>query len=152
MAVKSNAKKEDMDWAQLAATSQHQTAVAVRDELYNENIAEAARGLEELIESLARSDKRALRSQLTRLMAHIIKWQIQPERRSRSWLASITNARIEIAAILEDEPGQQRNLVDLWQKCFVAARTIARDETGVEPQIDYLTEAQVFELRYTLEE
>jgi hypothetical protein len=141
-----------MDWAQMAATSHHQTAVAVRDELYNENVEEAARGLEELIDSLARSDKRALRSQLTRLMAHIIKWQIQPERRSRSWLATITNARIEIAAILEDEPSQRRNLIELWPKCFAAAKTIARDETGIEPQVEYLTEYEVFELRYKLEE
>ena len=84
-------------------------------------------------------------------MVHIIKWQIQPERRSRSWLATITNARIEIAAILEDEPSQRRNLADLWQKCLVAAKTIARDETGIEPQVEFLTEYEVFELRYTLE-
>jgi hypothetical protein len=50
MTVRSNAKRENMDWAQLAATSHHQTAVAVRDELHNENVAEAARGLEELKE------------------------------------------------------------------------------------------------------
>jgi len=37
-------------------------------------------------------------------MMHIIKWQIQPEHRSRNWLITIENARIEIEEILEEEP------------------------------------------------
>jgi hypothetical protein len=105
-----------MDWEKLAATSHYQTAVAVKEELLNENLEEATRGIEELIEALSRSDKRALRSQLTRLMTHIIQWRIQPERRSRSWQASITNVRLEIAALLEDEPNQRTNLPQLWNR------------------------------------
>jgi hypothetical protein len=139
-----------MDWEKLAATSHYQTAVAVKEELLNENLEEATRGIEELIEALSRSDKRALRSQLTRLMTHIIQWRIQPERRSRSWQASITNVRLEIAALLEDEPNQRTNLPQLWNQCFVAAKRLAHDETGIEPKVGELTHQEVFEQLYQL--
>lgn len=139
-----------MDWEKLAATSHYQTAVAVKEELLQENFEEATRGMEELIEALSRSDRRALRSQLIRLMTHILKWQIQPERRSRSWQASITNARFEIAAIVEDEPNQRTNIPQLWNQCFVAAKRIAYDETGIDPQVGELTHHEVFEQVYRL--
>jgi Domain of unknown function DUF29 len=43
-------------------------------------------GLEELIDALARADKRALESHLIRVMQHVITWKRQPERRSRTWI------------------------------------------------------------------
>jgi hypothetical protein len=139
-----------MDWAGLSATSHYQTAVAVKQKLEEQNIADATLGIEELIEALGRSDKRALRSQLTRLMAHIVKWKIQPQQRSRSWLVTITDARNEITGILEDEPSLRRSVPELWDKCFNAAKRLAWDETGVEPMISALTEREVFEERYSL--
>ena len=84
-----------MNWKELAITSHYQTAVAIQNELRQGNIEDSAIGIEELINALSRSEKRALRSQLTRLMMHIIKWYIQPTHRSRSWLISIENARVE---------------------------------------------------------
>ncbi|MCW5849015.1 MAG: DUF29 domain-containing protein [Anaerolineae bacterium] len=141
-----------MDWSKLASASHYQTAVAVRQELAAENIEEAQRGLEELIDALGRSDKRALRSQLTRLMTHILKWGMQPDRRSRSWVASITDARIEIEGLLEDEPSLRRELPDIWDRCFQAAQRLARDETGVEPTGASLTMAEVFDVAYDLED
>ena len=141
-----------MDWSKLAAASHYQTAVAVRQELAEANIEEATRGLEELIDALGRSDKRALRSQLTRLMTHIIKWRSQPSRRSRSWVASITDARIEIASLLEDEPSLRREVPDIWDRCLQAAQRLARDETGLEPGGPGLTMGDVFDVTYTLDD
>ncbi|MBI4785638.1 MAG: DUF29 domain-containing protein [Chloroflexi bacterium] len=139
-----------MDWAKLSETSHYQTALAVKQSLDEQNIADATQGIEELIEALGRSDKRALRSQLTRLMAHILKWKIQPQQRSRSWLATITDARIEIADLLEDELSLKNSIPELWPKCFNAAKRLARDETGIEPAISMLSEKQVFEEEYSL--
>ena len=48
------------------------------DQLDIENVAEE-------IESLGRSDKRALGSQLRRLLMHLLKWEHQASRRSQSW-------------------------------------------------------------------
>ncbi|MFN8475585.1 MAG: DUF29 domain-containing protein [Anaerolineae bacterium] len=141
-----------MDWAKLSATSHYQTAQAIRDELRQQNIEEATNGLEELIDALGRSERRALRSQLTRLMMHILKWKIQPERRSRSWVASITEARIEIQSLLEDEPSLIAVLPELWDRCFAAATRLAEDETGVKPSVAGLTENEVFVAEYRLNE
>jgi hypothetical protein len=48
------------------------------------------------IEAMGRTEKRAVKSQLIRLMLHIIKWKCQPEKRSASWTISIRSARREI--------------------------------------------------------
>ena len=139
-----------MDWEKLSATSHLQTAMAIRDELRQQHIEEASNGLEELIDALGRSERRALRSQLTRLMMHILKWKIQPEWRTRSWVASITEARIEIQSLLEDEPSLRAELPALWDRCFAAAKRLAEDETGIEPTMTTLTEDEVFAAEYRL--
>lgn len=54
----------------------------------------------EEIEDLAKRDKKALRSHLKVLLLHLLKWQFQAMKRSRSWRTSITNARIEIEDVL----------------------------------------------------
>ncbi|MBI1925463.1 DUF29 family protein [Candidatus Poribacteria bacterium] len=77
-----------MNWQELSVTSHYQTAVAVANELQGGNIQEAAAGIKELIDALARSEKRALKSQLIRLMIYVIKWKSQPERQSLSWAAT----------------------------------------------------------------
>jgi hypothetical protein len=71
-----------MDWQELSSTSHYQTAMAIKQALQRGNVQEAITGIEELIEALSRSDKRALKSQLIRLMMHIIKWKSQPKKRS----------------------------------------------------------------------
>lgn len=58
----------------------------------------------EEIEALGKRERRALGSQLTRLVLHLLKWQFQPGRRTDSWLDSITDARLQIALALEDSP------------------------------------------------
>lgn len=140
-----------MNWKELAITSHYQTAVAIKNELKQGHIEDSTTGIEELIDALCRSDKRALRSQLTRLMMHIIKWQIQPERRSRGWQSAISNARIEIEEILEEEPHLKPQLSQLWVKCFKAACQIAKDETGIKPTLSELSQEDVFQTEYSLD-
>jgi Tfp pilus assembly pilus retraction ATPase PilT len=140
-----------MNWTELAMTSHYQTAVAIKNEIKQGHIQNSTTGIEELIDALSRSDKRALRSQLTRLMMHIIKWQIQPERRSRSWLATIENARIEIEEILEEEPHLKPQLPQLWDKCQNAANRLAKQETGIKHSSIKLTKEEVFKTEYSLD-
>ncbi len=139
-----------MNWHELSIKSHYQTAVAIKEELSQGDIAEAAIGIEELIDALGRSEKRALKSQLTRLMMHVIKWKTQPQNRSRSWIYSITNARVEIEDILEEEPVLKTSIQELWDKCFRAAKRLAKDETGIDPLIDKLSYKEVFEEEYIL--
>jgi hypothetical protein len=141
-----------MNWKELAMTSHYQTAVAINNELKQGHIEDSTIGIEELINALSRSEKRALRSQLNRLMMHIIKWQIQPNRRSRSWQSTISNARIEIEEMLEEEPHLKPQVPQLWDKCFKAACRIAKDETGIKPTLSELTQEDVFQTEYSLDE
>jgi len=139
-----------MDWQDLATTSHYQTAVAVKDELLKGNIEEATAGIEELIEALGRADKRALRSQLTRLMAHVIKWKTQSAQRRRSWVATIENARFEIEEMLEFEPSLKPLVPDLLTGMFGKAKRIAEKEMGQETTLTELSWPEVFDDDYSL--
>lgn len=108
-------------------------------------------GLEELIEAVARSERRALRSQLIRLMLHVLKWKTQPSKRSGSWAVTILQAREEIGAIQEEVPSLTRAVVEaMWDDCSRAAVRQAGAEIG-RPVVDgALSWGDVFESDYQL--
>ena len=84
------------------------------------------------------------------LLENEMSWRIQPQHRSRSWLSSISNARIEIDDLLEDEPSLKPKVHEIWDKSFKAAKQLAKDETGMEPTMDDLSWEEVFEQEYSL--
>jgi hypothetical protein len=140
-----------MNWQKLSTTSHYKTAMAVKNEIAAGNLPEAFIGIEELIQALSRSEKRALKSQLVRLMLHIIKWQSQPERRSLSGIASIKDAREEIADIQEETPSLNNNVIEeLWDKVFIIAKRDAQAEMGKKSPITTLSWQAVFEDDYAL--
>jgi hypothetical protein len=141
-----------MNWQELSATSHYQTATEIKDKLQEGNVQEATIGIEELIEALARSEKRAMKNQLIRLMMHIIKWKSQPEKRSRSWSASIQNAKEEILDIQEEIPSlTDAVILEMWEKCFRAAKREAEGEMNRKSQVSELSWQEVFENQYELE-
>jgi len=143
--------KNIMNWQKLSSTSHYKTAMAVKNEIAIGNLPEAFIGIEELIQALSRSEKRALKSQLVRLMLHIIKWQSQPERRSLSWIASIKDAREEITDIQEETPSLNNNVIEeLWDKVFIIAKRDAQAEMGKKSAVTALSWQTVFEDDYDL--
>src|SRR3954464_3388671 len=69
----------------------------------------------EELEGMVRAEHRALASQIERLMAHLLKWRYQPERRSRSWRGSIRDSRTQIERLLGGSPslgGEMLGLVE----------------------------------------
>jgi hypothetical protein len=58
----------------------------------------------EEIEDLAKSTRLALRSRITRVIEHLLKWQIQPERRGSSWQRTLIVQRQSIERLLEENP------------------------------------------------
>jgi hypothetical protein len=88
--------------------------------------------LAEEIESLGREQFNKLVSALRVLMAHILKWDHQPALRSRSWILSIQEQRIEIADVLEDNPGLKPRLPEAIARAYRRARIEAAKETGLE--------------------
>jgi len=138
-----------MDWQELSATSHYQTALEIEQELEKGNIEEASTGLKELIEALGRSEKRALKSHLTRLMAHIIKWKTQPDKRSRSWVATIYHARDEVKDIQEETPSLTDDMIkEIWDKCLQAAKREAEADMNQDSSVSELTWKEVFEDEY----
>ncbi|MEO1447163.1 MAG: DUF29 domain-containing protein, partial [Cyanobacteria bacterium J06635_11] len=65
--------------------------------------------LEEL-ESMGRSEKRALESNLVVVLQHLLKYQYQPDKRTKSWLLSIAEHRRRLRNDLEASPSLKRYL------------------------------------------
>jgi hypothetical protein len=93
------------------------------DELEIENVAEE-------IASLGRAERKAVRSQLQRLMMHKIKQQVQPDRDSASWRASIASARAQILDEIEDAPSLKGHLRENIERVYALALSQALRETG----------------------
>ena len=87
--------------------------------------------LVEEIEDLGKSEKRGITSQLTRLLLHLLKWQYQPQRRSDSWLDSITDARLQIELALKDSPSLNVYPSDQLSRSYQKARYSASKQTGL---------------------
>ena len=142
------------DWQELATTSHYQTAVAIRNALQEGNVDDATTGLEELIDALSRSDERALRSHLVRLMQRIIKWHVQQQRRSQSWVATIAIQRQEIADLREENPRFTDVYIRerLWDRCArLAVKEAERDMNQVIPEPPALLWDDVFVTDYQLD-
>ena len=138
-----------MNWQELSTSSHYKTAVAIGDTLGEGNFEEAKNGIEELIEALSRSEKRALKSQLVRLMVHVLKWKTQPEKRSRSWSATIYAAREEIADIQDETPSLTNAIIEgMWEKCFRIAKREAEAEMNQKSALSGLSWQEVFEESY----
>ncbi|KEF42552.1 MAG: hypothetical protein ER33_05755 [Cyanobium sp. CACIAM 14] len=56
-------------------------------------------------EALGRQEFRELVSRLGVLLAHLLKWEHQPERRCRSWFLTVREQRRAIASLLRRNPG-----------------------------------------------
>lgn len=92
-----------------------------------------AEHLAEEIETMGKSEKRALASSMLVLLMHLLKWQYQPDRRSASWNQSIKVQRDEIQYDLKDIPSLKTLFKDEeWQKIvWRKARLEASKETGL---------------------
>lgn len=85
--------------------------------------------LAEEIESLGRSDRRELRSQITRVLRHLLKLKVSPASEPRAgWQGSIDEARDEIAGLLEDSPSLRREIDGLIKKQIGIAAKLAADD------------------------
>jgi hypothetical protein len=141
-----------VNWHDLATTSHYQTAVAIKHALSAGDIEHARIGIDELIEALARADRRALESYLIRLMQHIIKWRVQPERRSSSWAATIRTAHRQIARLQRDTSSLSRRVVEaMWDETLLDALDKAEGELNRRIPPMTLTWDEVFETEYSVE-
>ena len=66
-----------------------------------------AEHLAQEIEAVSASERRELRNRLKVLLQHLLKWQYQPERSTRSCLATMLEQRDSIEDVLKTSPSLQ---------------------------------------------
>ena len=86
------------------------------------------------IEDVGKSEQRELASRMVGLLAHLLKWAFQPERRGASWQKTITAQRKEIRYALDESPSLVPKLEEARWLDMVWARAIAQavNETGLD--------------------
>jgi Domain of unknown function DUF29 len=80
-----------------------------------------AANIAEEVESMGRSDRRELQSRLVVLTLHLLKWRFQPSARSRSWLATIEEQRLQteqvFAGVAEPASARRQHAVTGLRNC-----------------------------------
>jgi hypothetical protein len=85
----------------------------------------------EEIEDMGRSEKRQLESRLEILIMHLLKWQFQPNLRSRSWELTIKEQRLRLEKLFQENPSLQSNITEVIEKVYPLATLSAERETGL---------------------
>lgn len=88
----------------------------------------------EEIESLGKQQRQELRSRLSVLIGHLLKWEYQPQHRSRSWLAKLRIQRRDTLRLLKDNPSLKPYLNDVLKEAYENARDLAMAETDLPEQ------------------
>lgn len=85
----------------------------------------------EEIADMGRSEKRSLESNLVIVLLHLLKWQYQSERRSRSWAASIAEHRRRIRKQLKESPSLKTFIAEELPESYADSVRQASIETGL---------------------
>jgi hypothetical protein len=85
----------------------------------------------EEIESLGRQEKRELINRLIILVMHLLKWQYQPNKRSRSWELTIKIQRLDVENLLSDNPSLKSYIKEAISSGYNKAVLKAAQETGL---------------------
>ena len=86
--------------------------------------------LAEYLADMARRDRREVKSRLVVLLAHLLKWDFQPEKRSRSWRTTILSLRQELAD-LASRGVLRTHAETVLPAAYENAVELAASETGV---------------------
>jgi len=99
----------------------------------------------EYLSEMARRDKREVARRLAVLLAHLLKWEHQRDKRSRSWQLTIDEQRDELVELLESSVLRNYAVHEL-SKCYYKAVRRASVETEL-PQDQFPVDCP-----YTLDE
>jgi hypothetical protein len=85
----------------------------------------------EELESMGRSEKRELYSRIEILVAHLLKCEFQPDKKSGSWIGTVNEQRSQIAGLLRHSPSLRRFIDEFALSSYGEARWRASTETGM---------------------
>jgi hypothetical protein len=83
----------------------------------------------EELADLGKRDRRETESFLHRLITHLLKWQMQPAKRSVSWRSSIDDSRVQLDGIFKQSPSLRRHASISIAELYPRARRTASIET-----------------------
>lgn len=112
----------DDDFALWAAEQAALIRGARFDRVDAENVAEE-------LESLGRGDKYQIDHRMEVLLAHLLKWQLQPEERTNSWQATLFEQRTRIGRLIKESPSLRSRPGEMLQGSYVIGRYEAIKET-----------------------
>jgi hypothetical protein len=87
--------------------------------------------LVEEVESVGRSEFRALMSAVELIIFHMMKWDYQVERQGRSWRDTINTQRQAVTKLLEDNPSFKSRLEEAVSRSYPGIPEKVDQETGV---------------------
>ncbi len=85
----------------------------------------------EEIESLGKQQRQELRNRLSILLTHLLKWEYQSKKRSRSWLSTIRVQRRDLLRLLEDSPSLKPYLGEAIAHAYTNAKDLAVGKTDL---------------------
>jgi len=90
-----------------------------------------AANIAEELESMGISQHHALVNRLKSLLMHLLKWQFQPEQRSKSWRSTLREQRQRIRQLLKTSPSLKYQIEEKVSEAYEDAIGLAADETGL---------------------
>jgi hypothetical protein len=89
----------------------------------------------EEVESLGRSERRALESYIVVLLLHLLKIEYQPSNKSKSWDNSVKISKHRIKKLLKENPSLKPKVPEIWKDAYYTARLEAISETGLDDNV-----------------
>jgi hypothetical protein len=65
------------------------------------------------------------------LIMHLLKWEFQPNLRSRIWELIIKEQRLRLQSLLDDSPSLKPHLISILDRIYRLAVIAAERETGL---------------------
>ncbi len=87
--------------------------------------------IEEIV-GLGRQERRELENRLIILLGHLLKWQYQPDLRSKSWRLTMREQRRQIRKLMQENPSLQPYLLAAMTGSYEGAAILAASETTLE--------------------
>lgn len=89
----------------------------------------------EEMEALGRSEKYELMNRLSLIISNLLKWQYQPEGRTRSWDGTIREQRMMVKIHLKDNSSLKKDMSEILEDAYDIAKLKAENETLINKKI-----------------
>lgn len=113
------------------------------------------KNLAEEIESLGNQQRSELENRLAILLGHILKWDLQPDLRGKSWRSTIREQRRQIQKLIIKNPSLKPYLEEAMAEGYESALDLVVRETPLDykdlPQVCPYTITQVFDANFPVD-